>query len=53
MVKDVMTTQKGQCQNIARDLKNVRILLQNSAEGLGFRREHCWGYISVCGNTPK
>ena len=25
----------------------------NSAEGLGARREHCWGYISVFENTPK
>ena len=25
----------------------------NSAEGLGARREHCWGYISVSENTPK
>ena len=23
------------------------ILLENSAEGLGSRREHCWGYISI------
>ena len=29
----------------ARDLKNLHILLKNSAEGLGSRREHCWGYV--------
>ena len=25
----------------------------NSAEGLGSRRERCWGYVSVYENTPK
>ena len=25
----------------------------NSAEGLGFRRECCWGYVSIFENTPK
>ena len=25
----------------------------NSAEGLGSRRECCWGYKSICENTPK
>ena len=25
----------------------------NSAEGLGSRRECCWGYISIFENTPK
>ena len=25
----------------------------NSAEGLGSRREHCWGYKYVFENTPK
>ena len=34
-----------------RDLKNLCILLKNSTEGLGFRRNHCWGYIPVYGNT--
>ena len=28
-----------------KDLKNLYILLKNSAEGLGSRREHCWSYI--------
>ena len=38
----------------ARDLKNLHILLKNSAEGFGSRRERCWGYVvSVFGNTPK
>ena len=41
-VKDVMTTQKGQSEK-KRDLKNLRILLENSAEGIGSRRECCWG----------
>ena len=25
----------------------------NSAEGLGFRRERCWDYVSVFENMPK
>ena len=38
----------------ARVLKNLRILLENSAEGLGYRRECCWRYVlSVFENTPK
>ena len=38
----------------ARDLKNLCILLENSAEGLGSRRECCWRYvISVFEYTPK
>ena len=38
----------------ARDLKNLRILLENSAEGLKSRRERCWHYVvSVFENTPK
>ena len=41
-VKDVMTTQKGQSEK-KRDLKNLWILLENSAEGLGSRKECCWG----------
>ena len=37
----------------ARDLKNLSILPENSAEGLGPRREHCWNYaVSVFENTP-
>ena len=39
---DIMTTQKS-----ARDLKNVRILLVNSAEDLGSRTDCCWGYVSM------
>ena len=43
-VKDIMTTEKGQSQRCsARDLKNLHIFLENSAEGLGFWRDHCWG----------
>ena len=38
----------------ASDLENLRILLENSAEGLGSRREHCWSYIvSAFENTTK
>ena len=37
----------------ARDLKNLHILPESSAEGLGSRTEHCWGYISIYENTPK
>ena len=25
----------------------------NSSEGLGSRKEHCWDYVAVFGNTPK
>ena len=25
----------------------------NSVEGFGSRRERCWDYVSVFGNTPK
>ena len=39
---------------LARDLKNLCILPENSAEGLGYRRERCWRYVvSVFKNTPK
>ena len=31
----------------AKDLKNLGILRENSAEGLGFRRERCWEYVSM------
>ena len=38
----------------ARVLKNLHILLENSAEGLRSRRERCWHYVvSVFENTPK
>ena len=38
----------------ARDLKNLCILLENSAEGFGSRRECCWYYVVfVFKNTPK
>ena len=38
----------------ARDPKNLRILLENPAEGVGSRRECCWCYVvSVFENTPK
>ena len=37
----------------ARSLKNLRILSENSAEGLGSRRERCWGYVSSMRIHPK
>ena len=37
----------------ARSLKNLRILSKNSAEGLGSRRERCWGYVSSMRIHPK
>ena len=48
-----MTTQKSQNCNSARDLKDLRILLENSARGLGSWRECCCGYASVFENTPE
>ena len=27
--------------------------VRNSVEGLGSRKEHCWGYVSIFENTPK
>ena len=43
IVKDIMTTQKGQSRKkSARDPKNLRILPENSAEGLRSRNGHCW-----------
>ena len=37
-----------------RDLKNLHILPENSAEGLKARREHCWSYVvSAFKNTTK
>ena len=45
---------KLQDTHSARDLKNLRILSQNSAEGFMSRREHCGSYIvSVFENIPK
>ena len=36
------------------DLKNFHILLENSAEDLGSKREHCWSYVvSAFENTTK
>ena len=35
------------------DLKNLRILPKNSPGGLGSRREHWWGCISIDENTSK
>ena len=38
----------------ARDLKNLRILPENSAEGFMSRRQHCGSYIvSVFENIPQ
>ena len=47
-VKYRMTIQKAKAERkSARDLKNLFILPENSAEGLRHRRERCWGYVSV------
>ena len=53
-VKD-MATQKVLLakRKSARNLKNLCILSENSAEGLGSRREHCWGYVSIYENIPE
>ena len=49
-----MTTQKAKAERkSARNLKNLHILLENSAEGLRSRREHCWSYIFIYENTRK
>ena len=34
-------------------VKNLCILLENLAGGLGTRREHCLGYVFVFENTQK
>ena len=45
---------KLQDTHSARNLKNLRILPENSAEGFMSRREHCGSYIvSVFENIPK
>ena len=50
-----MTTEKAKASRYsARDLKNSCALPENSAEGLGSKRDCCWCYIiSVFENTPK
>ena len=50
-----MTTYKSKAARYsAKDLKNLRILPENSAEGLGSSREHCWSYVvSAFENTTK
>ena len=60
-VQKINVDRKSQAGNIgvkdinatARDLKNSRILLENSAEDPGSRSEHSCGYISLHENTPK
>ena len=37
----------------AGDLKSLCILQENSADGLGSRREHCLGYLCIYENTPE
>ena len=38
----------------AKDLKNLCVLLENLAEGLRSRKEHCWSYaVSAIQNTTK
>ena len=36
----------------SRNCKNFHVLPENLAKGLGSRREHCWGYVSIYENTP-
>ena len=44
---------ESQAGKILRGLKNLSILLENSAEGLGSRRDCCWhDVVSVFENTP-
>ena len=45
----VMTTQKGQGRKILR--LGPQFFVENLAEGLWFRRERCWGYVSIFVNT--
>ena len=43
-----MTAQKHQSRKkSSRDLKKLRILSENSSEGLVPRRKRCWGYVSI------
>ena len=52
-VKDIMTKVKA-IRYSARNLKNLHIFPENSAEGLGCRRERCLRYIVfVFEKTPK
>ena len=46
---------KSQADNIwVKNIKNLCILLENSAVGLGSSRKRCWSYIvSAFENTPK
>ena len=44
-VKDIMTT--------VRECDFPNILWENSADGLGSRRESCWGYVYIDEDTPK
>ena len=48
-IKDMVLVEKKS----ARDLKNLCILLENSAEGLWSMIECCWGCKSICDNTPE
>ena len=53
-VKDIMTTRKDQSERkSAWDLKNLRILPENSAERLASRRQRCWGRVSIYENTTE
>ena len=54
-VKDIMTKKNTKVERYsARDLKNLCIFPENSADCIRSRRECCWCYIvSVFENTPK
>ena len=45
---------KAKPQDTQLDVKNSCILPENSAEGLGSRRDCCWNYVvSIIENTAK
>ena len=45
----VMTTQKGQDRKILS--LGPQIFTENLAGDLGFRKDRCWGYVSILVNT--
>ena len=49
-----MTTGQGDLRYLARDLENLHILQENSAEGIRSRRDCYWHYVEyVLENKPK
>ena len=45
--------QENQLESLEISSREFMHFAGNSAEGLGSRRKHCWGYVSVFENTPK